>query len=290
MNLATLLTDSARRDPYAEALRRGGRRVAYAELERAAARVAERVADGGIRPGDRVALMLPNVPELAAAYYGVLRAGAIAVPLDADCKRGELRHALGDSGARLLIAWRGLLRASDVPVWQVAPGSFFDDGAPVPVPVVRDPDDTAVIVYGTEQPKRAELTHANLSANALATARRFGFAPGDAVLAALPLADAFGHTCTLDAVLSAGARAVLAPRSGATEVRALLPEITVLLGVPSMFAALIAEPLDAPALRMAISAGAPLAPELLDACEAALGVRVLEGCGLPETRRMIAAR
>jgi long-chain acyl-CoA synthetase len=286
MNLATLLTDSARRDPHAEALRRGGRRIAYAELDRAAARVAERLADAGVRPGDRVALMLPNVPELVAAYYGVLRAGAIAVPLDVDLERDELRHALTDSGAGVLIAWRGLSRADGVPTWHVAPGSFFDDGPPAGDPVERAAGDTAVLVYTsgtTGRPKGAELTHANLAGNARVTARLFGLQAGDAVLAALPLAHAFGQTCTLNATLLAGATAVLVPRFDAAEVRSLLPGLTVLVGVPSMYAALIAEPLDPGALRICISGGAPLAPELLDACEAALGVRVLEGYGLTET-------
>jgi long-chain acyl-CoA synthetase len=286
MNLATLLTNSARRDPRAEALRRGSRRVAYAELDGAAARVAERLADAGVRPGDRVALMLPNVPELVAAYYGALRAGAIAVPLDVDLERDELRYALADSGASVLIAWRGLSRADGVAAWHVAPGSFFDDGPPVGDPVERAGDDTAVLVYTsgtTGRPKGAELTHANLAGNARVTARLFGLQAGDAVLAALPLAHTFGQTCTLNAVLLAGARTVLVPRFDAAEVRALLGELTVLVGVPSMYAALIAEPLHPGALRMCISGGAPLAPELLDACEAALGVRLLEGYGLTET-------
>ena len=109
MNLATILIDTARRRPRAEALRRGGRRVGYAELDRASAHVAARLAADGIGPGDRVALMAPNVPEFAAAYYGILRAGAVVVPLDVDLKRDEVRLALADAGARLLIGWRELL-------------------------------------------------------------------------------------------------------------------------------------------------------------------------------------
>ena len=285
MNLATLLIDTARRHPRREALQSGGRRVGYAELDRAGAHVAQRLAAEGVRPGDRVALMLPNVPEFVAAYYGILRAGAIVVPLDVDLTRDELRDALADAGAALLIAWRGLLRTTDEPAWLVAPGSFFDEGvaAAEPHPAVeRDADDTAVIVYTsgtTGEPRGAVLTHANLTSNARATAKLFGFGPGDAVLGALPLAHAFGQTCTLNAVMLAGARVALAPRF------ALLDGVTVLVGVPSMYARLLADggPLRAPTLRMCIAGGAPLAPELLDACEEALGTRVLEGYGLTET-------
>jgi long-chain acyl-CoA synthetase len=281
MNLATLLIDSARRSPEAEALRRGGRRVGYAELERASAHVAERLAAEGVGPGDRVALMVPNVPEFVAAYYGILRTGAVAVPLDTELKRDELRSALADAGAALLIAWREL-RAT-APGWLVAPGSFFEEAAPPAAPAVvveRDTDDTAVILYtsGTSgQPRGAELTHGNLAHNARVTSELFGFGPGDAVLGALPLCHAFGQTCALNAALLAGARVVLVSR----------PEwvdgVTVLVGVPSMYAALLAGARKAPAPRLCIAGGAPLAPELIEAWEAATGTRLLEGYGLSET-------
>jgi long-chain acyl-CoA synthetase len=286
VNLATILIDTARRLPRAEALRRAGRRVGYAELDRASAHVAARLAADGICPGDRVALMAPNVPEFAAAYYGILRAGAVVVPLDADLKRDEVRLALADAGARLLIGWRDLLRATHaVPAWPAAPGSFFDDGAPAAetgAAVPRAADDTAVILYtsGTGgRPKGAELTHTNLGHNARATAELFGFGPADSVLGALPLTHAFGQTCTLNAAVLAGARLVLVPRFE------WHPGVTVLVGVPSMYAALLAHgaPARAPGLRMCVCGGAPLAPDLLDACEDALGAPLLEGYGLTET-------
>jgi long-chain acyl-CoA synthetase len=286
VNLAMNLIDTARRLPRAEALRRAGRRVGYAELDRASAHVAARLAADGIGPGDRVALMAPNVPEFAAAYYGILRAGAVVVPLDADLKREEVRLALADAGARLLIGWRDLLRATyAVPAWPAAPGSFFDDGAPAAetgAVIARAADDTAVILYtsGTGgRPKGAELTHANLGHNARATAELFGFGPEDSVLGALPLTHAFGQTCTLNAAVLTGARLVLVPRF---EWR---PGVTVLVGVPSMYAALLAHgaPVRARGLRMCVCGGAPLAPDLLDACENALGAPLLEGYGLTET-------
>jgi long-chain acyl-CoA synthetase len=283
MNLATLLIDTARRSPDAEALRRAGRHIAYAELERASAHVAERLAATGIGPGDRVALMVPNVPEFVAAYYGILRTGAIAVPLDTELKRDELRLALADAGAALLISWRELRTASAVPAWPVAPGSFFDEAAPSPAPAAaaeREPGDTAVILYtsGTSgRPRGAELTHANLAHNARVTSALFGYGPGDAVLGALPLCHAFGQTCALNASLLAGARVVLTSRPDWVD------GITVLVGVPSLYAALLAEAGDRPAPRLCIAGGAPLAPELIEAWEAATGTRLLEGYGLTET-------
>ncbi len=279
MNLANVLTDSARRHPRREALRRGGRRVTYEQLDRASAQVARRLTAEAVRPGDRVALMIPNVPEFAAAYYGILRAGAIAVPLDVDLTRHELRAMLADCGASLLIAWRAL-RTLDEPAWLVAPGSFFDDAEPVAA-VGREAGDTAVIVYTsgtTAEPKGVELTHANLLANARVTAALFAYGGSDAVLAALPLAHAFGQTCTLNAPLLAGAAVVLADRFGVDD------GVTVLVGVPSMYARSLADGArPTRSLRLCVSGGAPLAPELLDACEQTLGTRLLEGYGLTET-------
>ena len=244
--------------------------------------------------------MVPNVPEFVAAYYGILRAGAVVVPLDVDLKRDEVRPCLADAGASLLIAWRALqpARAADAgagPAWLIAPGAFFDDGVAAAEPqlaAVRRPGDTAVILYtsGTSgTPKGAELTHANLLSNAHATRELFGFGQDDAVLAALPLTHAFGQTCTLNAAVLAGARLVLVPRFEASSVREMLAVdgVTVQVGVPSMYAGLLAggggRPLRAPELRLGISGGAPLAPELHGAVEAALGVTLLEGYGLTET-------
>jgi long-chain acyl-CoA synthetase len=283
VNLATVLTETARRQPQAEALRRGGRRVGYAELDRASAHVAGRLAAEGIRPGDRVGLMVPNVPEFVAAYYGILRMGAVVVPLDTELKRDELGAALADAGATLLISWRELRTTNATPAWLAAPGSFFDDGAPVAEPAMaieRDAHDTAVILYtsGTSgRPRGAELTHGNLTHNARVTSELFGFGPDDTVLGALPLSHAFGQTCTLNAAMMAGARLALVPRFEWVE------GVTVVVGVPSMYAALLAEARGAPAPRMCISGGAPLAPELAGAWEAAIGTRLLEGYGLTET-------
>jgi long-chain acyl-CoA synthetase len=228
--------------------------------------------------------MVPNVPEFVAAYYGILRAGAIVVTLDADLKRAEVRSTLADAGASLLIAWREAPSRSAGPVatWRVAPGSFFDDVAATAPAVDRRPDDTAVIISTsgtTGEPKGAQLTHANLTRNARVMAELFGFGGEDVVLGALPLTHAFGQTCTLNATMLAGARLVLA--TGLEP----LDGVTVLVGVPSMYARLLAGggPLRTPAVRLCISGGAPLAPELLDACEQALGTRLLEGYGLTET-------
>jgi len=228
--------------------------VTFAELDRASRRIADQLLQDGLRSGDRVGLMLPNVPELAAAYFGILRAGAVAVPLDVELRQTEVAALMADAQARCLLVWRGLLpagapgRSAGVARWSLAPGSFFDvDEEPARDTAVvdREAGDTAVIVYTsgtTGQPKGAQLTHANLGRNADLMASLFGFGPDDVVLGALPLTHVFGQTCVLNAAIATGASVVLVPRFEAETVLELLRSVpvTVYAGVPSMYAALLA--------------------------------------------------
>ncbi|MFD4621097.1 AMP-binding protein [Streptomyces sp. NPDC058475] len=105
MNLASHVVDSARIHPDRAALRLGDAAVSYRALDQGSARLAGVLHDRGVKPGDRVAVMLPNVPEFALAYFGVLRAGGIVVPMNPLLKSREVAYYLGDSGARLLFAW-----------------------------------------------------------------------------------------------------------------------------------------------------------------------------------------
>jgi long-chain acyl-CoA synthetase len=104
LNLASLPIASARRSPEAPAIRLGEVELSYAELDERSARLAALLAEKGIERGDRVGVMLPNVPEFPVAYYGVLRAGAIVVPMNVLLKRREIAFYLEDSGAKLLLA------------------------------------------------------------------------------------------------------------------------------------------------------------------------------------------
>ena len=100
-NLAHNLTTSAHRDPNGPALRIEDAVITYAELDEATARVAGLLRERGLEPGDRVGVMLPNVPQFAFAYYGVLRAGGVVVPMNILLKQREVEFYLGDSEACL---------------------------------------------------------------------------------------------------------------------------------------------------------------------------------------------
>ncbi len=107
MNLATLLTDSAQRDPDHVAIKLDDVELTYAQLDGASAHIAGLLRDHGFEPGDRVGIMLPNVPYFPVCYYGVLRAGGIVVPMNVLLKKREVAFYLEDSGAKLLFAWEG---------------------------------------------------------------------------------------------------------------------------------------------------------------------------------------
>jgi long-chain acyl-CoA synthetase len=302
VNLADLFTDTAARQPEQVALRLDDTALRYGELAAASTRVAGLLAARGFIPGDRVGVMLPNVPQFAAVYYGVLRAGGVVVPMNPLLKAREVAYYLSDSGTRLLFAWHataddamaGAQRADGVEVVAVAPQSFatlLADQQPTEAVVDRAADDTAVILYTsgtTGQPKGAELTHGNLVSNVEVTQTDLLKLTGDdVVFGGLPLFHSFGQTCTLNTAMAAGASLVLLPRFDAGAAVGLLAghRATVFAGVPTMYAALlgVVDAPEIPDLRICVSGGAALPVEVLHRFEERFGCEVLEGYGLSET-------
>src|SRR5436309_8690801 len=107
MNLARLLTDSAAHRPEQVAIKLDDTELTYRQLDGASAHLAGLLREHGLEPGDRVGIMLPNVPHFPICYYGTLRAGGVVVPMNVLLKRREVAFYLGDSGAKLLLAWHG---------------------------------------------------------------------------------------------------------------------------------------------------------------------------------------
>ena len=301
-NLAYNLTATAESWPDRVALRAGQDFTTYAGLEQATARVAELLRERGVAPGDRVGIMLPNVREFAYAYYGVLRAGAVVVPMNVMLKEREVGFYLGDSGATLVIAWHELAdpagagaAAAGAARLLVEPGQFGPSASRIEAqePVAeRAADDTAVILYTsgtTGKPKGAELTHSNLAINADVTKQLLSICPEDVILGALPLFHAFGQTCGLNVAVSSGASLALVQRFDAGAVLESIERdrVTVFEGVPTMYSALLNHPLrersDASTLRLGVSGGAALPVELLHGFERAFDCTILEGYGLSET-------
>ncbi|MEV4292196.1 long-chain fatty acid--CoA ligase [Nonomuraea bangladeshensis] len=306
MNLADRLHHAAARLGGRAVLTLDGAALTYGALDELSARLAGLLRRRGIGRGDRVAVMLPNVPEFGVVYYGVLRAGAVAVPLDPLLKRREIAAYLGDCGARLLLAWHAFAETAEAGTAGTATDCFFVVPGELPrllraVPPEREPartraDDTAVLHYTsgtTGRPKGVELTHANLAGNAEAVARMHALGVDDVVLGALPLYHTYGQTCSLNATVHAGARLTLLPRFEAGRALEVIRRdgVTVFQGVPTMFIALLDHPgvSDLSMLRVCTSGGAALPLDVLRAYEARVGCRIVEGYGLSETSPVAAA-
>lgn len=247
MNFAASLTASAEVFPGKTALRLDDSSYSYRAIDAASARLAGLLGQRGVGPEDRVGVMLPNVPQFAVVYYGILRAGAVVVLISALLEQHDVAFLLADSGAGLLFAWHGLAEEAEAGARGrdclfVTPREFdrlLAGATPAREVREREPADVAV-VGSAASGEREELTHAEL-------ARRVGLSSigeDDVVLAAVPLDHEFGHIRSLNASIASGATLCLT--SGFDAERALQAierdRVTVFHGTPSMSRALLEHP------------------------------------------------
>jgi long-chain acyl-CoA synthetase len=302
-SLAQVLTDTAAKYGDRPALRLDDNVVSYEMLDEAAARVAGLLTERGLMPGDRVGVMLPNVPYFAAVYYGVLRAGGVVVPMNVLLKGREVAFHLSDSGAQQMFAWHTFAEPAQegaaqagTEVISTEPGGFerLLAGAPRRSDnVARDASDTAVILYTsgtTGTPKGAELTHSNMLENCRhGGTELMHVSERDVIFGALPLFHSFGQTCCLNTGVRAGACLTLLPRFEPGKALEIIQRdrVTLFDGVPTMYHALLNYPgreqYDVSSLHTCVSGGSAMPVEVMRGFEAAFGCIVLEGYGLSET-------
>lgn len=275
LTLATILEEGARRYPDKIAVVFGDKRFSFAQLNGAANQVANGLEKTGIRAGDKVALSCPNVPYFPIIYYGILKAGAVVVPLNVLLKRREIAYHLEDSDAKAYFCFQG---TAELPIGEEGVEAFrtvnscehfwvmtADPAAASPfagvptlsqlmagqpnqfVMVQTSANDTAVILYTsgtTGHPKGAELTHSNMLMNAFVVRDLFQGTPDDIQLVALPLFHSFGQTCQMNSGLLAGNTLVLMPRFDPDTVFASFEKenVTLFCGVPTMYWALLHHP------------------------------------------------
>ena len=302
-NLSSVLEQAVASQPDRPAVRMDDLVLTYRQLHDAAARVTSLLSAAGIEPGDRVGLMLPNVPAFPIAFYGALGAGAVVVPMNPLLKGREVAYYLGDSGAKLLFAWHAMAGeaakgAADAGAQMVA----VDDPALAGALAGITPqtswadaaaDDDAVILYTsgtTGTPKGAQLTHGSLGRNAQLTAETLlNNSPDDVIMGCLPLFHVFGLTCGLNAAVTAGGTMTLLPRFDPGKALEIIERdsVTIFEGVPTMYAAMLhlpdADPAKAATLRLCVSGGAAMPVEILRGFEEKFGCIILEGYGLSET-------
>jgi long-chain acyl-CoA synthetase len=306
MNLADLLRESGRRNPGKKAfvVLEGNSRsqLTWGEFDAAADHVAAGLAQRGLAPGDRVALGMHNVVHFPIAYFGILRAGGVVVPLNVMLTESETVRVLQDSGARIALAAPPFAEtvaraAKQTPIEHIVTTDRWDElgsKGDKPSDVSVDLDDLAVLAYTsgtTGDPKGVMLTHGNLLANlrqqmAIPEAH---VTDDDVLFMALPLFHIFGLNVILGLLTLNGATGVLIERfEPVPTLRAIQEQhVTVLFGAPTMYTAWVAVPgaeqYDLSSVRLAVSGAAPLPPDVLRDFKNIFGVEIYEGYGLTET-------
>lgn len=254
-----------------------GTEISYGALEAGAAQAAGRLVAEGVRPGDRVALQAEKSPESIMIYLGVLKAGAVYLPLNSAYTASEVDYFLGDAEPKVFIV--------DPPAWMAGART----AAPLAETVARADQDLASLIYTsgtTGRSKGAMLSHGALAANALALHEAWGFTPDDVLLHALPIFHVHGLFVALHCALLSGCPMIWLPKFADADVLAGLDRATVMMGVPTFYTRLLANPAftreTARGVRLFVSGSAPLLPTTFAEFEVRTGQRILERYGMSE--------
>lgn len=278
LNLASIVRHHALLSPEKEAIVWNDVRLSYRELDDLSNRVANALGEMDIGYGDKVGLSCPNIPYFPIVYYGILKAGAVVVPLNVLFKPREVAYHLEDSDAKaifvfegtpelpmcqsvkegfdevqtckdLIVMTKGLMDASPLTEHKTLTQITFDRPEKFEI-CPTQPDDTCAILYTsgtTGQPKGAELTHLNLMSNVTTTWNThlpmIDFTDGEqkTCLITLPLFHTTGQTVQMNTNIYGGSRNVLLPRF---EPKAVLEtmvneKVNFWVGVPTMYWALL---------------------------------------------------
>jgi malonyl-CoA/methylmalonyl-CoA synthetase len=254
-----------------------GSAVSYAELEAGAAQVAGHLVGSGVAPGDRVALQTEKSVEAVMVYLGVLKAGAVFLPLNSAYTRAEVDYFIGDAAPRVFVTDAQAFRAE------------ADAADPLLTTVERADDHLASLIYTsgtTGRSKGAMLSHGNLAANARALHAIWGFSPDDVLLHALPIFHVHGLFVAMHCAFLSGAPMVWLPKFDDAQVMAGLAKSTVMMGVPTFYTRLLGNPQFTAErtahMRLFISGSAPLLESTFAEFEARTGKRILERYGMSE--------
>lgn len=271
------------------------RNWSYAEVEREAGRLAARLQQLGVAPGERVLVQTDKSVETIILYIAVVRAGAIYLPLNVDYTESEIAYFAADATPVLAVC-----RPQSTALFErVGSGSlqvrtlaqlFADLPEHEAAPVPRAPDDVAAILYTsgtTGKPKGAMLTNANLVSNGEVLVELWRFTPEDRLIHALPVFHVHGLFVAIHCVMFSGACAIFLPKFEAGAVIRHMARATVLMGVPTFYVRLLGEDSftrqAAARMRLFISGSAPLSADIHRAFEQRCGHRVLERYGMTET-------
>jgi long-chain acyl-CoA synthetase len=294
-NLSDLVREASTAAPDKPALLFHGETVSWAELDARVSAAARGLQALGARPGDRVGVHLGNTPDFAVAYFGALRAGCVALPINTGYTADELGHVISDSGTSIVVTGVSTASLVKAPTVVVTASSEWRQllSDRTALEAQGGGEDLAVLLYtsGTSgRPKGAMLTHRALLANIEQTARISPpvMADDDVVLLVLPLFHVFGLNAALGSVARHRATGVLTERFDPIETLELVRRhgVTNVIGAPPMYVAwsMLPDVGDAfSSVRLAVSGAAPLPPNVLHRVLDVTGHHVFEGYGLTET-------
>ncbi|WHY68972.1 long-chain-fatty-acid--CoA ligase [Neobacillus sp. SuZ13] len=308
LNLNENLKESVARFPNRTAYTFLNQSKTYAELDKLVDCASISLHDAGIRKGDRVALVLGNCPEFVIAYFGILRAGAVVVPINPVYTSAEIAYILSNSQAKAVIAHSSLeptissvkekLEHLKMVIYTESIGSewswerLIQESKEVFESPSINEGDLAVILYTsgtTGKPKGAMLSHRNMASNTASMAQLAEFTEEDRIIAVLPMFHVFSIATCINMPIASGAAIVIVPRFSPTDVINTIKreKATIFAGVPTMFSFLLQVPgasaENFSSIRACFSGGASIPVELLHRFEEKFQVPVLEGYGLSET-------
>lgn len=312
MQLVQVLRESTKKYPNKTACIWRDVPMTYAEMEARTNQMANRLAELGVEKGDRVGLLMPNIPDFSVIYYAALSLGASIVPLNVMYRSREIAYILNDSGAKVLLTVQPFLpqvleaRPSFTSVKHVinkglepAPDVInldllLNGASEKPAEVVVNEEDIAVICYTsgtTGNPKGAMLSHGNLLANLdqMLKLPRFDSTPDDIGVQVLPLFHIFGMNVGMNLGTLMGMTGVMIERFDAEMAAQVIHKYrcTVFVGAPPMFISLVNLPnireYDLTSLRTVVSGAAALPVKVLEMFKELTGVEIMEGYGLTET-------
>ncbi|MEW6137847.1 MAG: long-chain-fatty-acid--CoA ligase [Thermodesulfobacteriota bacterium] len=311
MNLSNVIDRAATYFPNKIALIFGRRSFTYEEIRKSVNRVAAQLIEEGLRPGDRVALYVPNSPEWVVAYYGIIRAGGVALCLNPAYKRLELEHLLKDAQPRLMIISEKL--AANLPDRASVPGldsllsfelhpvlsTILENVAAAepstPVAVHTDADDSCVILYTggtTGTPKGAMLTHRNLLFTAQNVCYHEAIRPDDRSLCFMPLNHVFGGNHIMNGIFYGCGTLILHDGFDLDRILASVKEdrVTRFFAVPTVFIRLLADAghkRHFSTVKYCFSAATSMASEIVRKWTEAYGLTIHEAYGMTETSSLV---
>ncbi|OYX95510.1 MAG: malonyl-CoA synthase [Novosphingobium sp. 17-62-19] len=279
--------------------------LTYAGARARSAQLAHAFRANGVQVGDRIAIQVEKSQTALLTWLAALQAGAVYLPLNTAYTIGEVRYFVGDARPALVLcrpadepAMSALCTELGVPALLTLDadgtgGSLVDVSAGQPESfdhASAEPDGLAAILYTsgtTGRSKGAMLSHANLASNALTLLEYWRFTAADRLLHALPIFHTHGLFVATNTVIAAGAAMIFVPKFDADTLVRLMPQASVLMGVPTFYTRLLANPgftrKLAGGMRLFISGSAPLSAETHKDFSALTGQAILERYGMTET-------